>query len=78
MQDREKRLVAEGYPERHTSTGSKVYGRLIKIFTERAEATEEFKKRKNQFLVGLSTKGAQRPPSPTLFHKKIVKKDNET
>ena len=53
MQDREKRLMAEGYPERHTSKGSKMYARLIKIFTERAEATEEFKRRKNQFLVGL-------------------------
>ena len=35
MQDREKRLIAEGYPEKHTTQGSKVYSRLIKILTAR-------------------------------------------
>ena len=53
MRDREMRLIGEGYPEKHARTGSKMYARLIKIFTDRSEATEEFKRRKNQFLEGL-------------------------
>ena len=80
LQDREKRLMAEGFPEKHTTHGSKVYARLIKILTARSssdEATEEFKKRKTLILEG-DNKDAKRPQSPKLFHIKIAKKDSET
>ena len=78
MRDKEKRLIAEGFPEKHMNRGSKVYGRLIKIFAARSEVTEEFKRRKNLFFDGLTSKVGKNMKSPTLFHKKVVKKDNET
>ena len=81
MQDREKRIIADGYPEKHSTHGSKVYARLMKALTARQSddtTTEEFKRRKNLVMENLQNKDAKRPQSPKLFHKKIVKKDSET
>ena len=86
LQDREKRLIAEGYPEKHSTHGSKVYASLIKTLTARSaseeeETTEEFKKRKSLILESLllqNKKDAKRPQSPKLFHIKIAKKDSGT
>lgn len=81
LRERELRLIAEGFPEKHTCGGTQMYASLIKTLVERSseDTTEEFKRYKTKFIESLNSKDTlMRSKNPTLFFKKVVKRDNET
>ena len=66
----EKRLIGEGFSEKHFTKKKNIYGKLIKLFAQRSEAVVEFSSRKS-----LIEKPKPLSEIPNLFVKRIPKRD---